>query len=189
MAYVTKGQKADYELIQSRIDGFFPDFAECRLTIGILLVHPSASNPEKPPLMRNGFPVNGDFKKSSYEDRVQGKPDATLKFAGPVWSNFDDEEKAAEADHWLSKLIVARDKDKVIKTDDFGRPMLKNRPHDKEVCVYDEVVRRHGRKAPEAVAIEELSLHYNTLLPPDANTQGQEELDTDVHLAAPDDPT
>lgn len=170
MAYVTKGSRADYELVQSRIDGFYPDLIECQFKIGILLVHPSASNPEKPPLLRNGYPVTGDIKIVSYEDRVQGKPDATLKLEGQNWANVDEESKAGEVDHQLERLMVLRDKNtKAIKTDDFGRPKLRLRPHDREVGVFDAVVRRHGRNAPEARAVEELSLHYNTLLPVDGN--------------------
>ena len=170
MAYVTKGQKADYELVQSRIDGFYPDLVECQFRVGILLVHPSPSNPEKPPLLRNGYPVTGDIKVVSYEDRVQGKPDATLKLEGQNWANIDEESKTGEIDHQLERIIALRDKNtKAIKTDDFGRPKIKLRPADREVSVFDAVVRRHGRNAPEARAVEELSLHYNTLLPVNGN--------------------
>jgi hypothetical protein len=170
MAYVTKGQRADYDLVRSRIDNYFPDLVECQMTYGILLAHPSPDAPEKPVLLQNGVPVTGSVKKSSRDDRILGAVDVTLTLDAPHWANLDEEEQAAEVDHWLYRLQLQRDKKtKVFKTDDAHRPVFKFRPHDREVGVYDEIVRRHGRKAPESQAVEALSLHYQTLLPPDGN--------------------
>ena len=175
MAYVTKGQQLDYDLTQSRIDGFYPDLVECQMTYGILLAHPSESNPDRPPLISRGFPVTGDVSKSNPKQRVLGALDVTITLDGPFWATLDDDEKAAEIDHWLYRLQLQRDKKtKVYKTDDAHRPIFKMRAHDKEVGVYDEVVRRHGRKAPESKAVEDLSLHYNTLLPPNGNVKSTE---------------
>lgn len=177
MGYITKGQQAERDLVQRRIDAYCPDLVECQFTIGVLLVHPSPSNPDRPALIRNGYPVTGDVKKSNYEDRVQGKPDATLKLDAANWACLTEEEQEAEIDHWLHCIQIIRDKKtKAIKVDDCGRPLFKKRPHDVEVGIYDEIIRRHGRSAPEAKLIEDLSIHYGTLLPrtsPDAVPDGE----------------
>ena len=180
MAVISKGQQEDFTLVQERIDAFYPDLVECKATFSVLLISPSESQPERPPLMKDGYPVAGKIYKSAFKDRVLGKPDLVLELDAQNWCNISEDKKRGEVDHQLSSIIVLRDrKTKAIKTDDRSRPLFRKRPHDKEVGIYDEVVRRHGRNAPESFLVEELSLHYNTLLPPDGNKSEEPETVTE----------
>jgi len=99
---------------------------------------------ELPPVLKlHGIACAATIKINSYKDRVQGKPDVTVTISKPAWDEFDDGQRAALLDHELTHLIVRGERD------DLGRPMFKMRPHDYDLSIFGEVVRRHGKAALE----------------------------------------
>ena len=99
---------------------------------------------ELPPVLKlHGIACAATIKINSYKDRVQGKPDVTVTISKPAWDEFDDGQRAALLDHEFTHLICRG------STDDLGRPMFKMRPHDYDLSIFGEVVRRHGKAALE----------------------------------------
>jgi len=160
-----------HDRVQVLIDGYYHDLQEARVTYTVFLVHPSQSAIEKPPLKVNGQPVDGITKINSYEARMNGAADFQLKLSAPRWADMGTAEQDSLLDRLLYRLEVQREKAKAqnpgaIMTDDCGRPKLKLRPFDHQVQVFDAIIRRHGPQSVDARALEELSLHFHTLMPP-----------------------
>ena len=99
---------------------------------------------ELPPVLKlHGVACAATIKINSYKARVQGHPDVTVTISKAAWEEFDDGQRAALLDHELTHLIVCGE------TDDLGRPCFKMRPHDYDLSIFGEVVRRHGKAALE----------------------------------------
>ena len=145
----------DHELLSSVIDEFYPDLAETKANIGLVLAYPDVKT-GKPPLMRNKLRILAKIKPNSEADRVDGKPDATITLDASHWRDIqadgDDAQARALIDHELYHLEVRRErKSGRIKTDKAGRPMFNTRPHDWEITGFAAVARRHKLAAAEVI--------------------------------------
>lgn len=111
---------------------------------------------------KNGDPVGAALKLGGYhaaaivrvvglKDRVKGHGDAEVIVDGDRWDEWSEERKAAILDHELTHLELIVDEDGV-KRDDYGRPRLRCRLHDRQFGWFDAVARRHG---PDAVEVEQ----------------------------------
>jgi hypothetical protein len=137
----------------------YPGLAEAEVTILYLFAHaPKGEDGEPlgPALKHHGWPALAIVKVNPLKDRVAGLPDVTIQIDGDKWLDLPEPEQAALIDHELMHLEVRRGEGNEILSDDIGRPKLKIRPHDFEVCGFDEIVKRHGYHAPEAKAFSQV---------------------------------
>jgi hypothetical protein len=106
-------------------------------------------------------------------ERALGSPDAVITIDGLSWDDHSDETRTAIYDHELTHLTVKRqpkrdDAGKVVMgpdgepeteaaRDQYDRPKLKMRPHDREFGWFDEVAQRHGAAAIEVQQAQQLA--------------------------------
>lgn len=168
MSVYTKAGSDVYELLSSLIVGYHGDLDECEVKVGVMFAHPGAKTPEKPALTENGHPVRAKVTVTNLKDRVSGMPDVRIEVDGPFWADADttEEIKLELLDSQLQRLEVKRDKESHIVTDDHGRPVLRRKKYDYVVAGFDSIIRRHGRDSLAVRAINDLSLHSSTLIPP-----------------------
>jgi hypothetical protein len=127
-------------------------------------------------VMKDGYPCLAVVKPTNYRQRVRGWPDAFITIDRRGWDRLSEEEQDARLDHELEhlRLVPAAGQDDVGETgawrsDDLGRPVLKNRPHDFEIGLFYDVARRHGEHSAEVAAMQTLWEDNGQLLFPFAD--------------------
>ena len=127
------------------IESYYPDLAKAELTLDILF----AVNENGDAVSHGGYPALAMVRIVNLKDRVKGLADAEITIDQKAYEDMTDEQKDALLDHELHHLIVLKDDDGFIKTDDVGRPKLKIKKHDYQMGWFREVAVRHGRNSPE----------------------------------------
>lgn len=141
-----KGEAA--EIIEALISRHHPELEEAEVSIGVLWAWPGEDDEDGAVLKLHGYQAAAIIKINKASDRLQGMPDATIKIDAKLWRDrLDDFGRIALIDHELTHLVVLRDKDNHIKSDDAGRPKLKMRLHDVQIGVFDSIIRRYADKS------------------------------------------
>ncbi|TXH55560.1 MAG: hypothetical protein E6Q97_08545 [Desulfurellales bacterium] len=160
MATFRTAEKEWVDLLAEVMKQHHPDLVEAGVTVGLLFAHAprndATGEPQGPALKHNGYPALAVVKINSQRDRVEGKPDATITLDGDRWPDESRESRVALLDHELAHLVLVRDEDGGIKTDDCFRPRLKCREHDFQLGGFWDVVERHGKDAVESRAYQDL---------------------------------
>ncbi len=129
------------------IKKFPPDLGIVGLTIDFISVVNSEDG--EPALMLNGYPCAAVVKIIGPKERAIGRGDAEIVIDEEGWMNMEDETKDALLDHELYHLEVAKNKHGKPKKDQYGRPQLKMRKHDRQLGWFDEIAKRHGSASIE----------------------------------------
>lgn len=149
-------------LARGVLEQFYPDLVELELTYGILMAtaekDEKTGEPKGPALKHHGWPAAAVIKINRYQDRVEGKPDVTIKIDAEWWANHSKKECAALLDHEFQHLMPRVDDEGNVIADDCGRPKLRMRPHDYEVTGFHAVIDRHGEDAAEVVEMRALAV-------------------------------
>lgn len=167
MATFDVADTATREQLADVLEKYHPDLVEAGVTVAVLMAY--AAKDERtgvakgPALKHANFPAAALVRVNQLRDRVEGKDDATILLCGDSWATRSEEEQLAILDHELTHLEVQRDKDGAIKIDDCGRPKLKIRPHDAQMGVFYEVVKRHKSQAIESQSYAELHKQFTQL--------------------------
>jgi hypothetical protein len=148
----------------------FRHLRDVELTYEILF----AWNDEGQPLKHHGYPALAVIKINSYQDRVEGKADCTVKIDGKEWGEWNPTKREAVLHHEFLHLEVVMDKSKDKKTgevtvhgpksDDIGRPKLKIRLHDFEVGIFKETAEKYRGDSGDVQQIEPLVQWVQTTL-------------------------
>jgi hypothetical protein len=162
------------EMIGALIRKNYPDLVEANAKIGCV-VKERRKDGEKvdgPCLKHHGYDCLVTIKVNSAKDRLEGKPDATITIDGNMWDGLRSDQQEALLDHELYHLIVKRDDDKKVKTDDQGRPLFKMRLHDHEFGWFDEIAKRYGGASQEVIQAQAFAeksgqLYFGWIQPPD----------------------
>lgn len=137
-----------------------PDLVEAGVTVGLLFAHAprgeATGEPKGPALKRGGAAVLSLVKVNSQRDRVEGKPDATITLDGDRWADEPRASQEAILDRDLEALLLVRNEDGGIETDDCFRPKLKLREPDFRLEGYWSIVERHGKDAVESRGYQEV---------------------------------
>lgn len=158
MATFRTADQGDVELLGEVILRFAPRLADAGVSVGLLYAFGARDQKtglvKSPALKRDGQPCYATVRINSLQDRVEGKPDATVRIDADVWPEHPQKKRAAILHHELAHLTLATEKSgdgpEVIKFDDANRPVLRMRPHDLVVGGFSDVVRAHGEAAVEA---------------------------------------
>lgn len=165
MATYRKADDESVELLRDVMVAYHPRLAEAGVRVEFLEAFaPRGKNgePKGPALKHHGYPALAVVKPTSHKDRVAGEADAILSIDGDRWPELTDARKRALLDHELTHLeLVVREGE--IQLDDCHRPKLKTRPHDFEVGILDDVIRRHGADSFDADALIEFGARLGRL--------------------------
>jgi hypothetical protein len=152
--------QGDVDLLDQVLQQYHAELADAGVTIGLLHAHArrdeKSGEPLGPALKLHGYPCAAVVKINSHQDRVEGKPDATVKLDADTWNDRPHEEKVAILDHELEHLVLVKDKEGAIEIDDACRPKLKMRLHDMNIGGFEAIVDRHKTAALEAQAYIDL---------------------------------
>ena len=145
------------------------DLVEVELTCTVMMAWAAKDDhgePLAPALKHHGWPVAGYIKINNPKDRAEGKNDVTIFLDADQWEALSEESQRALIGHELYHLIVRRDKDDNVMSDDVGRPKLKMRPHDWELTGFEEIARRYGNDALEVQEFRAVVGQHGQLLMP-----------------------
>lgn len=139
---------------------YHPDLVEAGVRVGLLLAHAPVDREtgevKGPALKLHGYAALAIVRIVSAKDRVAGMPDAQVTLDADAWPEHVHERKVAIFSHELTHLVLVRDEEGGVKTDDAFRPRLKMRPHDYQLGMFTSVIEKHGLYAVEAQAYVEL---------------------------------
>ena len=134
------------ETVQSLIEANYPELVEGNVTVDTIFAF---DNNGGFPVKTNGYPSSANIKISNLKSRVKGAADAEICIDRDAFNSMSVTQRGALLDRELYKLIIKRDKDGNIKTDDADRCCLKIKKFDYMLGCFKEVAVRHGGDSPE----------------------------------------
>ncbi len=127
------------------IELYHSEVKEAGVTIDFLFAYNENGNAVE----LHGYPALAVCKVINLKDRVKGCADVEITIDGKHFGEMSEEQKNALLDHELKHIVVMRDKDGDIATDDHGRPVIEMRKHDYQMGWFTEIAERHGLNSPE----------------------------------------
>jgi len=162
------------EMLDKVIEDHHPTLREAHAHVAVLLVYAPADdegNPTSPALTVGGWPAQALVRITPLRDRALGMADAVIEIDGHRWEGLDEDEQAALLDHEAQHLvaqIAEEGETRTVKSDTCDRPVLTMRKHDVRFEGFADVMKRHGRAAPERELLEAAVAHmqqYELALP------------------------
>jgi len=146
MPHYDKADEQTIALINEILNEYHPELASAEVTIEAMMAYDDKGGF---PVKHGGYPALAVIKISSLKNRVKGFADAEITIDAENFKSMSEPQRRALIDHELTHLVVATDKEGVIKTDDCNRPKLKIRKHDYQMGWFTEIAKRHGSNSPE----------------------------------------
>lgn len=146
MPHYDKSSPQVAEIINSLISQYYPDLEEGQVTIESIFAYDSKGGF---PVKANGYPALACIKINNLKNRVKGFADAEITIDAENFKSMTEAQKIALLDHELMHLVVVRDKEGNIKTDDANRSKLRLKKHDYQMGWFKEIAVRHGENSPE----------------------------------------
>lgn len=156
-------------VVQSVMKTWHRDLVEAGVTVRCQFAHGKrdAKGEAIPPALRfRGQPAEAIITINSHKNRVGGLADVTMVVDGDEWPTWDDKHRMALVDLKLTELVLVRDKEGEIVTDDGFRPKLKRRPYDWQLAGYEATAQRHREDAVEVVEFRKVVDLYGQVLMP-----------------------
>lgn len=159
MATLTDAPQEVLDLLTSEKAERRKDLVEAGVTIAVYMarakVDEKTGEPRGPALKEHGYPVAALIKVNSYDDRVQGKADATIKLDDLWWEEHTGEkERRALLYQRLLCLLLDLDQDGQVKLDDAMRPRLKTRKYDATVGIFRESAEVYGEDSQDVQMVQ-----------------------------------
>ena len=155
-------QPADSEtmaMLDAVIAEHHPDIQEAHVSIAVLFVFAPRGDDDEPKgaaLTLHGRPCDATIKITPIDLRALGVADAIMRIDGDRWERKSEDQQRALLDHEVTHLqvTIGEDEARTVKSDVCDRPVLSMRQHDFFAEGFTDVMRRHGRMAPEVEIIE-----------------------------------
>jgi hypothetical protein len=141
---ITNPQIAD--TITNLIEKNHPELLEAGATVDTIFAFDDKGGF---PVKTNGYPSAANIKISNLKSRVKGALDAEIVIDRDAFNAMNELQREALLDRELYRLVVVRDKEGLIKTDDAGRVKLKIKKFDYMLGWFKEIAERHGENSPE----------------------------------------
>jgi hypothetical protein len=154
-------------VISDLISEYYPDLTEASVSVNAMFVYAARDadgQPKGPAIKHHGCAAYALIKINSLKDRVEGKDDATIFLDGDNYKDWPKETARAILHHEIHHLLVCRDKDGVIKSDDHGRPKLKMRQHDVQIGWFMEIAEQYGSDSIEVQQATMIKAKYGKQL-------------------------
>ncbi len=153
----TQADKDTLDLVREILATHYPAIRGMvpELQIGVLLA--CSDKEEKPALTRGGYPVAGQIRVISQENRAAGGPDVLITLDGDQWSDRSVVEQYALVHHQLHHIVPVKlhaltgtgAKGWACELDGLGRPRVRLRKHDFEIGGFNRIIEVHGDAAIE----------------------------------------
>lgn len=134
------------------MEHYHPHLRDAGLAVEILRAYaPRDDNddPVGPALKLHGYECCATIKILDLKNRVAGRGDAELLLDGDNLDTWSEDQLRAILDHELTHLELRVDDHGGVQRDDFGRPLLRIRKHDRQFGWFDCVALRHGMNSVE----------------------------------------
>jgi hypothetical protein len=147
------------ERMRRMIGEFHTELRDAEVTIACLFARSDEEDgiPIKAP---GGWPALASIRITPLDYRVLGVTDAVIKIDEVRYERLSEASRDALIDHELLHLEIQYEGDgpgTPFKTDDHGRPKLRIRQHQFEVCGFHDIIERHGEAAIELQAAQKLA--------------------------------
>ena len=144
------------------------------VSIAVMSAHASRDEDDEPKgeaLSARGRPILGMIRIMSTEDRAAGNADVRVILNGDRWGQLSAAMQRGVVDDCLTQIEVVKEEGGVTKRDEHGRPKLRRRAWDYELCGFHDVAQRHGASSVEVhnfrVLFDQYGQTYLPLLAPD----------------------
>jgi hypothetical protein len=134
------------ETIQTLIAANHPELVEANATVDSIFAFDDKGGF---PVKTNGYPSAANIKISNLKSRVKGAADAEICIDREAFNAMSPTQQEAVLDRELYRLVVVRDKEGAVKTDDSDRPKLKIKKFDYMLGWFKEIAQRYGQDSPE----------------------------------------
>ena len=139
-------------MMEELIEEHRQDLVKCDAKITLLFAF--SDKEDKPALKHKGQRVAGSCRVWAYADKVDGKPDVTIKLDGERWKKWGDKKRRSLIHHELEHIALFMDE----KFDDMSRPVLKSRHGDWEFDGFHSILELYGRDSFEYANLNTISL-------------------------------
>lgn len=122
------------------------------VSIAVMSAHASRDEDDEPKgeaLSARGRPILGMIRIMSTEDRAAGNADVRVILNGDRWGQLSAAMQRGVVDDCLTQIEVVKEEGGVTKRDEHGRPKLRRRAWDYELCGFHDVAQRHGASSVE----------------------------------------
>lgn len=134
------------ETITKLIEANHPELVEANATVDSIFAFDDKGGF---PVKTNGYPSAANIKISNLKSRVKGAADAEIIIDREAFNAMSTTQQEALIDRELYRLVVKRDKEGNVKTDDAERPVLRLKKFDYMLGWFKEIAIRHGQDSPE----------------------------------------
>lgn len=134
------------ETITKLIEQNHPELVEANVTVDSIFAFDEKGGF---PVKTNGYPSAANIKISNLKSRVKGAADAEICIDRDAYNSMNELQREALLDRELHKLVIVRDKEGTIKTDDSMRPKMRIKKFDYMLGWFKEIAIRHKENSPE----------------------------------------
>lgn len=183
----------DVEKIASDlIASYYSDLKECEVKITYLYAFAARNKDGEPKgdaiKTSSGLPALAKVERTNLKDRVLGKADVVMSIDGDKWKCLSSDRQVALIDHELYHIVVRRDKEMNVLSDDIGRPLVEMRKHDWEITGFKEIAKRHGDSSIEVVGAKSFRSQFGEAAFNEVGDVGVADGDIEVGVAGVGEP-
>ena len=166
-AIYEKCDDAVEKLAKKIINKHIPDIAEADVLIEYAFASAEKDKNGDPvghAIVKGGYPKAGYCQVISAKERALGRADVRIMLDKDYWEKIPEDQRTALMHHELHHIIVKRTPDGDIDTDEYSRPKIKMRLHDREFGFFDKIAQLYGKASVEVQSatkfIEEVGTFY-----------------------------
>lgn len=125
------------------------DLQAASVTIDVLNVAHDDPDNEESPLKLHGYACAAVVRIQGAKERAKGLGDAEIVFDEKTFIDLPEDTQTALIHHELHHLEIQRSPKGKVLLDEYRRPKLKMRMHDRQFGWFDEIARIHGKASIE----------------------------------------
>ena len=144
----TVASESIHQFMYDVMEKYHMELFGAEITVTIFMcekVDKFGNSTHEPAIIRRGQRCDATIKKASPTDLGLGSGLLIMNIDALYWEDASDDDRIALIDHELCHFQLKRNaKTNEIELDGNDKPKLKAVPHDIEVGVFYDVIRRHG---------------------------------------------
>lgn len=137
------------QMVRETMHAYCLDLETAQVRVDVLTIASSDEANEEPVLKLHGYPCAAVVRILGPKDRAKGLGDAEIVIDEIQWKELPRATQFALLHHELHHLELVRNPKGKVKHDEYRRPKLKMRLHDRQFGWFDEVARIHGKASME----------------------------------------
>lgn len=147
MPWYSRAEPELLEMVGRVLTEQFPALAQAEIRVDVLCAHPKTDRlgePAENAITVNGYPAPATINIRGPKERAQGLGDAMITLDAYRWDEQAPPEQEAILHHELSHIELQTSKSGAVKRDDYDRPKLSRRLHDRQFGWFDSTAKRFG---------------------------------------------